>query len=825
MDRSQIEWGKSYQREARAALSREDFELALTLYDRAAGCFEAGYDGLGDRIFFMEASALRCLEELSEVNAYWSIIYRQRGRNFLEKWTVGVVDSSVTRQRRAEAHAFILWRKSYFNRSHGIVLANRAIDSEDWAEAAQHLDLLVSELEKSSNPNDLIIKAIAKTKQLLLPLRIELSKDPKRRDFPTMYRALLQASKKSFIPGLHDERGLRLLAFRHLHLSNALKFRAFEAIGAEGSPEQYLPLSSILLSRALRHAKKAADLGAPVGGHVPYLEYWKAIVTQRHDFIVFMLTGELEAIERARANWSRACTIAARATHLFPNRYYSLEDLELEGRFLEAASAFRNGEYPAALEHLEYLLEHYPRDFVWSWREMNLRVRLLGLRALNLVLQGDRSKVAEEVRAMRNLSQNEPIGDAARVFVETLVLLLSRYPSDDWKDLLPQLYRVFPLDSYVEHYESAEQLDTMRSYNRFVLRYLRVITDHQGASISRRRIAATALLEELIGTLVEYYARPEEPPQPASLLENAETLLAVSQKYRRELFTESLALVGQFLSDSSQNSFDNLVIRLHIFLKKVSSVTPIVTTVEAIDIGKHEAVTLPEWSIASRDRVMLRGVDVTTLVIGGRYYLSPGIRKGTQRVVPIAGTIPKALFTPRRLYWHDRDALASFEELESVRTDHMLLALDQMRLCKESTPAVGAVIVKDAQVLATGFRNEDGRGGHAEKCAISKCSHLDLEASTIITTLEPCMSDRTPGETPCAHLIIQHKIKSVVIGLIDPNQRIRGRADQLFRLNGIRVVYFPSTLAEQIWNFNKDWISGFTSSEFRQVYLYSRMEK
>src|SRR6185312_1093487 len=71
----------------------------------------------------------------------------------------------------------------------------------------------------------------------------------------------------------------------------------------------------------------------------------------------------------------------------------------------------------------------------------------------------------------------------------------------------------------------------------------------------------------------------------------------------------------------------------------------------------------------------------------------------------------------------------------------------------EPHPYVGAVVVKNGDVIATGYRGETGEGRHAEYCALRKINddvdHVDLSGCTVYTTLEPC-SFRKPGKTACA---------------------------------------------------------------------------
>ena len=74
-------------------------------------------------------------------------------------------------------------------------------------------------------------------------------------------------------------------------------------------------------------------------------------------------------------------------------------------------------------------------------------------------------------------------------------------------------------------------------------------------------------------------------------------------------------------------------------------------------------------------------------------------------------------------------------------------------------PLVGAVLVKDGQILGEGYHQRYG-GPHAEVNAVASATE-SLEGATAYVTLEPCSHyGKTP---PCADLLIQHKVSCVVI--------------------------------------------------------------
>jgi diaminohydroxyphosphoribosylaminopyrimidine deaminase/5-amino-6-(5-phosphoribosylamino)uracil reductase len=120
---------------------------------------------------------------------------------------------------------------------------------------------------------------------------------------------------------------------------------------------------------------------------------------------------------------------------------------------------------------------------------------------------------------------------------------------------------------------------------------------------------------------------------------------------------------------------------------------------------------------------------------------------------------------------------------------YMRLALRLARkgLGKTSpNPAVGAVLVRAGEILATGWHRRAG-GPHAEIEALDALPSLELAAGgTLYVTLEPCSTaGRTP---PCSDAIIKAKIARVVIGAIDPNPHHQGRGLDQLRQAGVAIT-------------------------------------
>ncbi|MCH4895586.1 bifunctional diaminohydroxyphosphoribosylaminopyrimidine deaminase/5-amino-6-(5-phosphoribosylamino)uracil reductase RibD [Marinilabiliaceae bacterium JC040] len=102
-------------------------------------------------------------------------------------------------------------------------------------------------------------------------------------------------------------------------------------------------------------------------------------------------------------------------------------------------------------------------------------------------------------------------------------------------------------------------------------------------------------------------------------------------------------------------------------------------------------------------------------------------------------------------------------------------------------PLVGAIIVKNDQIVAQGWHKHYGES-HAEVNAFKDAdeNNIDVKGATMYVTLEPCSHyGKTP---PCAVAIIERKISRVVIGQMDPNPIVGGRGIAMLKDAGIEVV-------------------------------------
>jgi diaminohydroxyphosphoribosylaminopyrimidine deaminase / 5-amino-6-(5-phosphoribosylamino)uracil reductase len=100
-------------------------------------------------------------------------------------------------------------------------------------------------------------------------------------------------------------------------------------------------------------------------------------------------------------------------------------------------------------------------------------------------------------------------------------------------------------------------------------------------------------------------------------------------------------------------------------------------------------------------------------------------------------------------------------------------------------PSVGAVVVRDGEVVGRGATAPGGRP-HAEPIALAEAG-LKAVGGTLYVTLEPCSHRSVRGGTPCLEHTILSGVARVVAAIDDPNPHISGLGHALLRSAGVRV--------------------------------------
>jgi diaminohydroxyphosphoribosylaminopyrimidine deaminase / 5-amino-6-(5-phosphoribosylamino)uracil reductase len=111
-------------------------------------------------------------------------------------------------------------------------------------------------------------------------------------------------------------------------------------------------------------------------------------------------------------------------------------------------------------------------------------------------------------------------------------------------------------------------------------------------------------------------------------------------------------------------------------------------------------------------------------------------------------------------------------------------------------PVVGAVVVRDSEVVGEGWHERKG-GPHAEVRALESAGDL-ASGATMYVTLEPCT--RHGSTPPCADAIIEAGVAKVAVGAADPTQEGVAR----LREAGVEVELLDAWEARQQ---NEAWLT------------------
>jgi diaminohydroxyphosphoribosylaminopyrimidine deaminase/5-amino-6-(5-phosphoribosylamino)uracil reductase len=119
--------------------------------------------------------------------------------------------------------------------------------------------------------------------------------------------------------------------------------------------------------------------------------------------------------------------------------------------------------------------------------------------------------------------------------------------------------------------------------------------------------------------------------------------------------------------------------------------------------------------------------------------------------------------------------------------DYMEQALSMAKLALgqvSPNPAVGAVIVKNNEIIGQGYTQPPG-SSHAEIMALEQACD-EARGAVLYVTLEPCCHyGRTP---PCTKSIIEAGISEVHMAILDPNPLVNGKGRVELENAGIKTL-------------------------------------
>ncbi len=122
---------------------------------------------------------------------------------------------------------------------------------------------------------------------------------------------------------------------------------------------------------------------------------------------------------------------------------------------------------------------------------------------------------------------------------------------------------------------------------------------------------------------------------------------------------------------------------------------------------------------------------------------------------------------------------------DSAWMTHALKLAERGRGYVEPNPLVGAVVVRDGQLVGEGWHQRYGEA-HAEIHALTAAGEA-ARGTTLYVTLEPCCHfGKTP---PCTDAVLRAGVRRVVAAMPDPFPAVAGKGAELLRQAGVTVEF------------------------------------
>lgn len=148
-------------------------------------------------------------------------------------------------------------------------------------------------------------------------------------------------------------------------------------------------------------------------------------------------------------------------------------------------------------------------------------------------------------------------------------------------------------------------------------------------------------------------------------------------------------------------------------------------------------------------------------------------------------------------------------EYMQLTIEAMINSVDENRNDDKINPKVAALIVFPNGEYITACRGELREGNHAEFTLLErKLISRDCSKGVLYVTLEPCAPGaRKHPKKACAEWIVSARIKTVYIGIEDPDPNVAGEGIAFLISKGIEVKSFTRDMQLRIQEANKDFLS------------------
>jgi ATP-dependent DNA helicase RecG len=136
----------------------------------------------------------------------------------------------------------------------------------------------------------------------------------------------------------------------------------------------------------------------------------------------------------------------------------------------------------------------------------------------------------------------------------------------------------------------------------------------------------------------------------------------------------------------------------------------------------------------------------------------------------------------------------------------MKKSINEPRKDGKVAPKVGAIVLFPDGDVVRAHRGELRNGDHAEYILLErKLADRKLDDCILFTTLEPCVVRNSP-KIACCLRTTNARIKTVYVGIEDPDKTVDGKGIKHLEENGVRVIMFDRDLQKLIEEENSEFI-------------------
>jgi len=144
----------------------------------------------------------------------------------------------------------------------------------------------------------------------------------------------------------------------------------------------------------------------------------------------------------------------------------------------------------------------------------------------------------------------------------------------------------------------------------------------------------------------------------------------------------------------------------------------------------------------------------------------------------------------------------------AMAIEEMRKSIPEPRTDGKVNPKVGAVLVFPDGTVEKGYRGELRQGDHAEYTLLErKCFSKSVEEAILFATLEPCVK-RNPPKKGCCGRVVNARIKTVYVGIQDPDPTVAGEGINYMFDKNIKVLMFDREFQKIIEEENRDFLEG-----------------